>query len=53
MWAFVVIAFVTKARGACCRGFWNRHKDQFPLGQVAQRLNAVVFVAKAKGELDA
>jgi hypothetical protein len=29
---------------ACCRGFWNRHKDKFPAGQIAQRLNAVVFV---------
>lgn len=28
----------------CCRGFWNRHKDKFPLGQIAQRLNAVEFV---------
>ena len=25
----------------CCRGFWNRHKDEFQLGQVAQRLNLV------------
>lgn len=29
---------------ACCRGFWNRHKNRFQLGQVAQRLNAVLFV---------
>jgi hypothetical protein len=29
---------------ACCRGFWNRHKDHFQQGQVAQRLDAVVFV---------
>ena len=28
----------------CCRGFWNRHKDAFALGQVAQRLNQVHFV---------
>lgn len=28
----------------CCRGFWNRHKDIFPLGQIAQRLNMVEFV---------
>ena len=27
----------------CCRGFWERHKDRFQMGQVAQRLNAVVF----------
>jgi hypothetical protein len=30
--------------GVCCRGFWNRHKDHFTLGQIAQRLGAVVFV---------
>lgn len=29
---------------ACCRGFWNRHKDEFPAGQIAQRLNLVEFV---------
>ena len=29
----------------CCRGFWNRHKDKFQLGQIAQRLNAVIFVS--------
>ena len=29
----------------CCRGFWNRHKDKFPLGQIAQRLNAVEFIS--------
>ena len=28
----------------CCKGFWNKHKDEFPLGQVAQRLNMVEFV---------
>lgn len=28
----------------CCRGFWNRHKDEFPGGQIAQRLSAVQFV---------
>ena len=28
----------------CCRGFWNAHKDHFPAGQVAQRLNLVEFV---------
>ena len=26
---------------ACCRGFWNAHKDEFQLGQLAQRLDAV------------
>lgn len=29
---------------AVCAGFWKRHKDQFQLGQVAQRLGFVVFV---------
>ena len=28
----------------CCRGFWDRHKDKFPLGQVAQRMQMVEFV---------
>ena len=27
----------------CCRGFWNRHKDEFPLGQVAQRMGMVRY----------
>lgn len=29
---------------ACCRGFWNRHKNHFSLGQIAQRLGLVQFV---------
>jgi hypothetical protein len=29
---------------ACCRGFWNRHKNQFALGQIAQRLGLVKYV---------
>lgn len=33
------------SKTACCRGFWNRHKDQFTLGQIAQRLGMVQFVA--------
>lgn len=28
----------------CCRGFWNRHKHHFDLGQIAQRLGLVQFV---------
>ena len=28
----------------CCRGFWNRNKDRFTAGQVAQRLDLVVEV---------
>lgn len=30
--------------GAVCRGFWNRYKDCFTAGQVAQRLDAVILV---------
>lgn len=30
--------------GVCCRGFWNAHKDEFTLGQIAQRLGVVEFV---------
>jgi hypothetical protein len=29
---------------ACCRGFWNAHKDEFAAGQIAQRLGMVEFV---------
>lgn len=32
------------SKDVCCRGFWNRHKDKFAMGQIAQRLNAVLFV---------
>ena len=32
------------SKDACCRGFWEAHKDDFPMGQIAQRLNMVVFV---------
>ena len=30
--------------GVCCRGFWDRHKNKFTLGQLAQRLGWVRFV---------
>lgn len=30
--------------GICCRGFWDRHKDEFRAGQLAQRLGFVEFV---------
>lgn len=33
------------SKTACCRGFWNRHKHHFTLGQIAQRLGFVRFVA--------
>jgi hypothetical protein len=29
---------------ACCAGFWARHKDDFQLGQLAQRLGLVEYV---------
>lgn len=32
------------SKTACCRGFWNRHKDKFQIGQLAQRLGFVKFV---------
>lgn len=32
------------SKTACCRGFWNRHKDDFTMGQLAQRFKFVVFV---------
>ena len=33
------------SKDVCCRGFWNRHKDKFQLGQIAQRLGLVKFVS--------
>jgi len=30
--------------GVVCRGFWNKHKDHFTAGQIAQRLRIVEFV---------
>jgi len=33
------------SKDVCCRGFWNRHKDEFPAGQIAQRLKLVKFVS--------
>jgi hypothetical protein len=32
------------SKDACCRGFWEAHKDEFQMGQIAQRLGFVVFV---------
>ena len=29
---------------ACCRGFWNRHRNHFSLGRFMQMLGAVVEV---------
>lgn len=32
------------SKDACCAGFWARHKNEFAMGQVAQRLGFVEFV---------
>jgi hypothetical protein len=32
------------SKDACCHGFWDKHKDEFQLGQLAQRLNMVKYV---------
>jgi hypothetical protein len=32
------------SKDVCCAGFWARHKNEFPVGQVAQRLKLVEFV---------
>lgn len=32
-------------KAACCRGFWDHHKDEFAAGQIAQRLNMVELVS--------
>ena len=32
------------SKDVCCNGFWNAHKNEFQMGQVAQRLNMVKFV---------
>lgn len=32
-----------RASGLCCRGFWDRYRDRFTVGQLAQRLGMVIF----------
>lgn len=32
----------------CCRGFWDRHKNKFQKGQLAQRFGLVRFVDREK-----
>lgn len=32
------------SKDVCCRGFWNKHQDEFQMGQIAKRLNMVEFV---------
>lgn len=29
---------------ACCRGYWDRHNEEFAAGQIAQRLGLVEYV---------
>ncbi len=41
---FRVCHHAPKRSSICCRGFWEAHKDEFPAGQIAQRLNCVEFV---------
>lgn len=31
------------SKALCCRGFWNLHKNEFQMGQIAQRLHMVEF----------
>ena len=35
----------------CCRGFWDRHSDEFPGGQLATRLNCV-YIVDANGRIE-
>jgi hypothetical protein len=32
------------SKDVCCRGFWDKHKEDFTAGQLAQRLGGVQFV---------
>lgn len=41
---FVTYRICHHSADVCCRGFWNRHKNDFALGQIAQRIGAVKFV---------
>lgn len=34
------------SKALCCKGFWDRHKDEFAAGQIAQRLGLVEFVSE-------
>lgn len=40
------------SKNVCCRGFWDKHKDEFAAGQIAQRLKLVEFVECEKGEIE-
>ena len=44
-----------ESKSACCRGFWNRHKDQFSVGASGPTIKRCCIrrqtaIAKAKGE---
>lgn len=43
-WFFKGYRVCHHSDNACCRGFWDRYKDSFTLGQLAQRLGVVEFV---------
>jgi hypothetical protein len=36
-------------RGTVCAGFWARHRDNFDLGQIAQRFGLVRMVGRGRG----
>ena len=36
------------SKDSCCRGFWNRYRNKFALGQIAQRLGLVVYDKEEK-----
>jgi hypothetical protein len=40
-WFFRSYRVCHYSQTACCRGFWERHKDAFAAGQIAQRLGRV------------
>ena len=39
-----------RGSGVCCRGFWNAHKDEFTLGQIAQRLGVVEYIDESDAQ---
>lgn len=41
----------TNKSGVCCRGFWEKHKDRFDLGQLAQRLGFVEYSNEGEKDL--
>jgi len=34
---------------ACCRGFWDRHRDNCTVTQIAQRLGLITITNSTKG----